>query len=733
MADPPIFPASDFIRDAPAQRIYAKSRWENAWQLVDFLWCDWATIAAAPQVSAAQLSWRYGYGMQPGSPAFGAYSKKSLLNQYVKIEIDGVPTTAVPEPDPIRWYGIVMQDADAPDGSLSIGTTIVPTGRQVFQCMGLEVLLDRKVLDKSIVESLAQGDPITVARAITFNGLDNSDDGGNRSTKKGSTGSYVFAAEAKTAELWSTADIVRYLLDWHSPTDRFGNKKLPFQLDSQGGSIITDAEHPRVPQESRSLKQVLDSLLDRRRLISYVIEVDGNEDGTDEPIIIRPFRFNDQDIEVDDSTTLPANTSVRTLDVSSRADVDGISLRVDDAQNVDEVVVVGSRIMACFTVSAQDGTLVKHWDAPLEADYATGAGNEADYPAATELDERKRRDKDFRAADRLRRVYSYFGLSSSWDGMVKDGENGGSSNPYLPSEAKATDPEPFYYPELRFLPTLPLKSDHDYRDAYIAADAVIDNTPDGAQWEYLRPLVLLKLDDPADTGPTDRYAHVEQLAANADTPGTGDGSGRKWSCHFRMQDGAPGIVLRVSGAPQWAIATTDFTPKTSDDDQVGTIDWNDNLVATVAMKADRRVEKRYPPNPPSTDTVRQLVIDLGDAAQLHYVAPYTVVAIEDGELIRSASGGYVRDDRPRLERLARIAYEWYSGGRQAFTVEIRQLLTDITIGELITTVQQAPLLEPVNTPVTEIRWEMPQSRGSQSSEFQTTISTGFAQLDVSRL
>jgi len=711
----------DFARATPEQRVYTKTTWSGQWQLHPFLWCDWAIEAAAPQISSAQIRWRYGYGMQPGQVNFSQHTKAVLIGRYVKIQIDGVPTESTPNPGVVTWYGIVSQEINSPSGSLLVSGNDIAAGDQVFRCQGMEVLLARTRVSTSQIETVNQLAPNTLSRAVEFNGSKNSADSGNRSVARGPNRTYVFARTSASSRLWSAADIVRYLLEWHSPTDRFGNERIPFSLAAGAKSIITDLDQSRVPQHGRTVKEILDSVLDRRRLISYFVAVEN-----DFNVVIKPFRFNAAPIVLDNSILLP-NANTLSLVISGSADIEDVSFRFEDGQRYDEIVVRGDRITSSYTISALDGTLAKHWDAALETAYNDGASGEGDYPVVAQRDDRKRRNKDFRASDQLARVYSHFGLLDTWNGLVKDGE-AGASNPYLPST------DPVYFPELRFLPKLPLKSDHDYSASLIGSNAVVNNTPAGKQWEYLRPIVLLKLNDPGDTSGVTRYAHVDELAANADTPGTGDGAGRKWSCSFRMQDASPGIVLKVHGAPQHAIATVDFVaPDDSDDDVTGTIDWNDNLLATVAMKADVHVSARYPAGLPATDTIRRLEVDMGDTAQLHYVAPGTVVGINDGKLVRTTSGGYVRNDSLKLARLARVAYEWYSAVRQAFSLSVNQLITYVYIGDLLTTVQQDPLIEVINTPITEIKWEMPISDGEQASNFRTSFSTGFAELDISRL
>ena len=129
------------------------------------------------------------------------------------------------------------------------------------------------------------------------------------------------------------------------------------------------------------------------------------------------------------------------------------------------------------------------------------------------------------------------------------------------------------------------------------------------------------------------------------------------------------------------------------------------------------------------DAVRLLVIDAGRRAELHYVAPGTVVDTDDGQLERHA-GGFIRDDRPWLQDLARLAFEWYGRQRQAFTLSYRQASGLFYVGDLITTIGKAATLETVRTVITEVRIELAQST---NDVHRTSIRTQWAELDALQL
>ncbi len=114
---------------------------------------------------------------------------------------------------------------------------------------------------------------------------------------------------------------------------------------------------------------------------------------------------------------------------------------------------------------------------------------------------------------------------------------------------------------------------------------------------------------------------------------------------------------------------------------------------------------------------------------MHYVAPGTVVDLADGKPVY-ADGGLIRDDRPLLEQIARVAYEWYGRRRQALTLTYVGASNLFRVGDLITTIGSGATEEPIRTVITEIRIDLARDQGETH---RTTIQTQWAELDVLRL
>ncbi|GAG32069.1 unnamed protein product, partial [marine sediment metagenome] len=243
-------------------------------------------------------------------------------------------------------------------------------------------------------------------------------------------------------------------------------------------------------------------------------------------------------------------------------------------------------------------------------------------------------------------VFSWFRLPASWDGKVGDGR-GGDTQLFFPANDDG-DAEDFYLPDLRF-------------ERHLSRE-FLDSPPDDSPYAGARPIVLLKTDYPDGT----RYQNAEKIGSAADNERAGNEGGCAWSCHTASQSNAAGVILRVSGKPQYVIAKNHHTPLDTDEEPL--LDYSNNIIATVMMELDSRVEVLYPPTDEilgrPQEVARIVTIDLGehnDQARLDYVAPGCVDRHDDGipqtsshaDDYADAERSYLRDDRAKMRDLAR--------------------------------------------------------------------------------
>ena len=560
---------------------------------------------------------------------------------------------------------------------------------------------------------------------------------GNRSRFANAADIYPFADpgeanDPQSMAAWETKHILEYLLYYHCPKDRSGNRTIGFSLFSD--EYLPSGVCHEIKQHGRSVKEILDQLLDRRRLLSYVIETDPDDP---QACVLRPFSFLDQAIYLDD-LTLWENADQKHLLLDESILVSGLQIQESWVQFYHRVIAFGAPIVCCGTFS-HAYALVPAWTDAEATAYAAAATDQAGY-AHLEPYIKEHHNTVLRHEERFARVFSAFGLSKTakWT-YCGDQLPGGVPNEFFPDAIfadanrceSAANEIGIYPPSLKLAKVLPLRSDHDYRGTKIEDDAIDDNTPADGNWKYLAPLAILNLKDPdkkkeyfCDLAKSGELAAIETM---------GYGAGVEFSASFQIPENSAYFQLKFSAAPQHVLAKNDYDPPTNLGyyEEPPLYDWKNDLIATLAVETNCRVQVQWPdPVDAETDFLKTLWIDLSDFAALHYVAPATVVAVEDGKLIRSSSGGIIRDDRPLLKRMARLAYEWYARRRQALTLTYVGAKKYFRVGDLITELGAGATLEPIRSVVTEIRVDFGRT---PKDMHHTTIHTQWAELDVARL
>lgn len=772
----PIVIPAETVRRAEQHAVYLRQRWTDDWTAEPNLFCNWFNFTASPTISSAEFEWRYGEGLRQADEAFGQVERLDRLGWWAKVEL--VPAAVELEHNPdgtwtashigeeitgtreecfawlrtegllIVWVGMIAEDGDSPEGALNFS----PAGVQKLLAYGPEFLLERQTIATSYF--LDGSDEKRIHRGLTFNdtnrvrpsgGVDKrsgDDRPGNRSAVRGGGNTYLFAGDPATAAGWSSLDIADYLLGYQVPRDEDYEQIVPIFLDADTSlDYLPSWDRPAIDQHGRTLREALNELMDRRRMLGYELRYELVEEV--EMFRLYVFSFADEEIVLEEGKKFAANADQVSLDFDAAVEAADCHLKESATNQYDQVIASGARIVCCGTIAGRDLTLAKHWTDDQAQAYNAAASGADDYADLEQFD-KDDRNKAVRASEELRRVFSYFGLPDDWDGTVGDGENAEGIVPLLDeSLVDFAAADVAWYPgELRFLDRLPLKTDHDYSGSKIADDLVADNTPPGRSWHYRDVFALLKLPPGPDGTPRSggtRYAEVTRLADGCLAEIYGDGAGTDFSCSVRPQPDGPGVIIRVhGGVGQHEIAGDDFVSLDEDTDPPGTFDWRDNLIVTFAMEADIHVEALYPAElPDGLDAAKILRIDASRSATnpeavagLHYVAPGTVVGLDDGKLVRTTSGGLVRDDRPLLERIARAAYEWYGRRRQALTIAYRRVCGEFRVGQLIAEIGSGETAEPVRSVVTEVRYDL--ARGENETH-RTTIQTQWAELDVLRL
>ena len=699
MAITEVFLSALSIEAAPVRRCYTKQRWAEPWIEQPYFHPLACRFAAAPDLPQGSFEWRYGEGMQAGAGGYNPWGRSdSLLGWYAKIEIGSPPQ--------VTWIGTVTDCEDDRHGALvDAAGSRTPTGIQRFTALGLEFALRRQVVDHAWVWDAFLGTAYRLPRAVAFNEPNRAGNAGNRSLVRGPKNTYLFAEDlnAGQATWWRTIDIVEYLLAYHAPLDRDGVMRIPFRVADASYGVLPDWDEPVLEAQGRSVAELLDALIDRRRFFGYRFALNAAE----EPAL-EAFTFTDETIALGAGRHVFESIRQVSLDFDRAAVVRSAVLRDSEVHRCDQVVCQGARIVVCGSLSAADGTLEADWTAAEQTAYNDAAGGVAGY-AASDRHVQERWNSEVRGGDDLARVFTAFRLPTRWDRRLGNGL-GGIKEAAFPDPDVPGTTDAIYRAALRFLGWLPIA------DAAAAAAA-------GAGTEFRRPFAVLKLADGAEF---DEYQVLDRVALDAGTELTGDGSGLPFSAAIRPAEHDAAVWLTISGWPQHALAAADYTPLAADAELTPAVaDWRTDLIVTVAFEIDRHLTGVWPAagQLPAVDTLRRMVIDFGDAAQGHWLTTGTVLGTEqNGRLIQATGARWLTNDTLRLTNLARVAFAWYSQPRQALELTVRRIFNGLVVGDLLVEIGAGASRTTIKSVVTAIDYDL---------AFGTTrVTTNFADLDV---
>ena len=675
-------------RSIKAAQVYYADQWPQSaslagwlaeWTYAPYLYANWITWATAPGMSTAELSWTYGRGILPGQSAFQDIAPLEQWNRrYVMIVpggtvLDDIPSAGdeeairaalglLPEEDhnaalrqalgigpgdnvhlalaaakvPQRWFGTIEIDNHQVDGH-SDG---VPRGEQRLLCYGPELFLDRTPITESYFQD-SQAVLRTAGRGLTFNSDEGDADHGQRKTIK-QFGEDFYRFGSGTS--WSSRDIVEYLINSTKPGDKNGNVKYRFTVSASDLNKIETKDKPVLEPHNQYLRNLLNVLLSRQRLLNYWVDINLVE-GSPE--------FGTAQIHIETSSeinrllptghTIPAASNQYAVDYTESAQTVSVETH-DSSQVVDIVTCVGAR-RRNIKSSRLDGTgdFDQGWTTADQGDYEDGMEAIPDWPAATEINERRDRAAEWRGRDEFEHVFAQWKLRHP---VTVDG--------YANS------------PQIQLLKKMPIYRGSDYTAAPI--DHASAETPKTT--DEFRPIFAM-----AYVPGKWRYLHVDRLGVGL-FEWEDEEEKREFSVRLHVNSEQQELWLRVYGAPQHAIAYGSMNYQDYDEAIYGQWDFRDWWV-TYAFEDDRHCVGSWPPPPYlfAADYRRELVIEMGDGYRLDWIEPTTVMGIDltayddETDNLEFSAGGFVRDDRPTLESYANLAYSWYSRTRSSIRLD----------------------------------------------------------------
>lgn len=691
------------MNEALPHRVYLKQLWESDWEEEVNLFAESFTFGCAPEMPEAVLSWNYGTVQGYGETTFAVRQPQEILDWYVKIELDnGDGTTR-------DWYGIVKEDMR----NLRGGTGLVnlQSGQQMLRCWGMEYLLMRKQITSSFVMNNDSTEH-EIQRVIGFNlgGGDETNNGrliGNMSLSSGEKGTRIFTDSITSGAhgVWTAKRIVEYLLKYQPPVDPFGGVQVPFLIDPEYASQLDSLDwwKPMLQVENRTLKEVLDALMDRRRLLTYRCVVVGSE------VLIQPVTLATESIDLDGEYTIAANPSQTTLNFDDEARVQSAVVILDSQPVYDAVRARGERAGVVWTLDST--TMEKDWTSSLQTAYNAGspeASSETDSYIKTQL------HRNYRNSDKFAACYRFFRVPTDWDGSTSDVYTV-VYDPKTIEDNNDSTPAKFWRAGMRFEPYLPLRKNISY--AAVTAEPSEDVLSESRS-EFRRPFAIHKKDVDSRAFYLDR---IEAAKHYGEVPISGN---RQWAASVRPQADNFGLVIDVQGAAQHVIALTEFSAADTADtnDEPAELDWQ-KFYVTAYMLIDNFAEAMWPdPLPPIPgDIARTLVIEV-PGKHLDWLVPGTIVDIDDAGDEVLSDGGWVRDDREELKAAARLMHSWYATERRALDLSLHTLDSPLQVGQMITTIGTGNTELEVNSVVTQMMFVTRQQ--------SLTIRTQFAEFDV---
>jgi len=710
------------ITEFRAATVEIKQSLDDAvWTATTFLYCDKLTLAVNAY-DEAELSRELGDMLHFGTDFYAQYSPLALLGRYVRITIHPDEDTADSD---IVWVGFIIGTAKQRSAVKGEGMAQLLTGKkQVLRAVGMEYFLDRVQIYSAVV-----GEDTVIQRTLPFNGgkgvsLDaDTRTRANRSDATNGDGSYTFAASGETGELWKLGEIVDYLTAYYTTrTTADVTAPAPFRLNAGDAfANVLAGIAPTLDPDGMTVFQVLSKLLSPQRGFVWWLEY---VEGAGPPGVceIRVETLAASAITLPSTGTVPANRDQQTLDFDTERDVEDVIMAEAGSRVYHQIIARGARMTSTGTLAvAGDGAeLIVDWQSVIEDGYKAASSSEAGYAALTTAQKKTRNDA-FQKAERFYRVYSAFRLDPAWDGKSGDGGDGDRNwtFPVLSNTGSVLGTLEYAIEGLRLLNLTRLKRGWNYQDT----SDIEETQPTGSEAEYMPTFAILQVAEAESASVPEKYQFVEKMSEHDFAAGGLVSDKISTSYNLRMQQTVPGVLLDSDGV-QHAAALNHWTAAepTGTDPQV---DYA-TLRVTTTIEADSYAEGKFPADVdlPAGVPLQKLVLYAGDEYRLDFLAANTIVDLRNGEPVLT-NGGVLRDNRPHLNDIARVAYEWYQQDRLPVTMTFRQVRNLFRLGMLITTIGSSVTQETVNSVVSMITYDL--TNGSM------TIKTNDEDLDLTRV
>ena len=689
---------TNIVDTATARYVEVKESWDDPWTEIDYLTPLSADTMLGPEIGTATFRYDFGTILREGTTTAAAFEPLDILDQYIRITVDyeGQGPTVV-------WVGVITDEATTYTNPAEV------MGYQDYTARELGYILDRIIISDAYAESAGTvTERVRIEVVPDFNRRGRSGKVyGNKtsSTYEFATGksSPIFGRQwnvdstYETTRTWNADEAVDYIFKAHLYDQ-------PFAYTS---STLIEGLVDVWKQEGKSIWAILSDILSRRNGFVFYLDSDGG-DGD----ITLNVNTVTKDAITTGTHTIPANTDQTSLELPTDEPFTHLfgplTFRRSTVNRFDTYEAIGEPILCTGTFWFDDssGQIVSAWSSDLEDDYKEG-GAGAGYE-----------EKDvYRADDKFDTVYGSFQLKSSWDGTLQsdafwirlddDGTVNTGPDEGFPALA-------YTLMDTRFERNTPFEVGVDYT---ASTPTVLDGFTASDYTDaigYISMLGVLYDDTDGDVhDKTQKYYYLNRLNECNEDISTNASIGPSPS-HF-------GFVIRCS--PRHFIAAGDMTDSDGETRTLPEVSWKDIEITASAYAPFRVRYKANAPGVTTPDIAKKLTVYISDA-ELHYIAPSTVVGVdEDGNALEyGGTSDFIRDDRPQLKKIVGSAMAWYGQERQVVTIPIYRLQSWVNIGQMLTEITGWAGTIEVGTVVSRISY-------SFDDPGMTTIMTGFGDYD----
>ena len=392
----------------------------------------------------------------------------------------------------------------------------------------------------------------------------------------------------------------------------------------------------------------------------------------------------------------------------SRESITVTKISYDHAVLYERVHARGARLRSMFSLSVIDSTLKALWS----------SAEELDYVQALPVESSEEKDR-YRKRVALEKVFQHFGVVDGFDWLTGNGlDERDDDNPVRRIAVPLFDTNAeIELGEEDDGVQHPAIGEHWNRESSFDRHLLVRVDSDDPDSEFLDPLAIVFLDEAhADDGVA-HYALIE--------------SADELNAYVGPLDGQLG--MRVRGRPMpHVLGLAEMDTDTYGSGTPPVSDYAKMIVTVAAQTAIQPTAEAITLSH-QTDRRTTLVIDVPDAETWWVVKGTAVDVSEDGTTVVGYEspgpwhdGHLIRDDTPRLRRIAAMAAAFYGIKRASVVLEFDDILSiGYSVGTMIKEIKDAGIWLPVNTVITEKQFDF--------RTYKTRIITSHQRIDFGGL